>query len=347
MIIANSQITMKAQREYREEWQVQEQLQWLRPERQAPLPVAEQSPAAVKVDLSAAGSLLARNRQVQSLRLDAELDPRSRLNLMILQAIFREVTGGALVVQESSKAAAESGVAQLSLEAGPPGVLAAGAGVVYQRHERYSERESLAFQAQGVIRTQDGKEIAFSVSLAMSREYVRESSLQVRTGNAVMTDPLVINFDGKGAELSQTRFAFDLDNDGSAEQIAMLRPGSGYLALDRNGDGEINNGSELFGPSSGRGFAELAAFDEDGNQFIDEGDSIYHQLRIWMMNDDGSSQLIALGDAGIGAIYIGHISSPFQLKDSNNGSLGEVANTGIYVNKNGTVGLVQEVNLSV
>jgi hypothetical protein len=158
---------------------------------------------------------------------------------------------------------------------------------------------------------------------------------------------LVINFDGKGAQLSQTRFKFDLDSNGSEEQLATLRPGSGFLAWDRNGDGIINDGSELFGPRTGQGFAELAQFDEDGNNFIDEGDSIYHKLRIWSFNEDGSSQLVALGDKNIGAIFLGHLTTPFQLKDDANNSLGEIANSGIYLKENGQTGLVQEINLTV
>ena len=181
----------------------------------------------------------------------------------------------------------------------------------------------------------------------MNRDFVQESNLEIRQGSAQIIDPLVINFDGLGAQLSQTRFEFDLDNNGTAEQIASLRPGSGYLALDRNSDAIINNGSELFGPSSGRGFAELAVYDEDGNNFIDEADSVYHQLRIWITNEDGSSQLAALGDKNIGAIFLGHVTSPFQLKDANNNSLGEVANSGIYLTEDGKAGVIQEINLSV
>jgi len=197
------------------------------------------------------------------------------------------------------------------------------------------------------VRTQDGRELAFSTSLSMSRNYVEESNLIIRAGDAKKIDPLVINVDGKGVQLSQTRFNFDLDSNGSEEQLASLRPGSGFLALDRNGDGSINNGSELFGPGSGQGFAELAKFDEDGNHFIDEGDNIYNKLRIWSFNEDGSSQLVALGDKHIGAIFLGHVSTPFQLKNDANASLGEIANTGVYVREDGRAGVVQEVNLTV
>ena len=65
---------------------------------------------------------------------------------------------------------------------------------------------------------------------------------------------MVINFQGTGAELSDLRFTFDMDTDGMSEDNAFVGPGSGFLILDKNGDGVINDGRELFGPQSGDGF---------------------------------------------------------------------------------------------
>jgi hypothetical protein len=351
MIIASSQIQMSAQQEYHEQYSLREGSLWRSP---TIVPISAepvtQSVQTLSVDLSKAGSLLAKYQHSQSLDLNTDLDSRSRVNLMILEAIFEAITGRALNLKESKevaeKVAKEGGPTELQVDASPPlRTLRAGNNVVYQRQERYEERERMQFQAQGTIVTQDGREISFNVDLAMSRDFVYESNLEVQ--RVQMIDPLVINFDGLGAQLSQTQFSFDLDSDGTAEQLASLKTGSGFLALDRNGDGIVNNGSELFGPNTGRGFAELAAYDEDGNNFIDEADSIYHQLRIWMTNEDGSTQLMALGDKNIGAIFLGHVSSPFQLKDENNNSLGEIANSGIYLKETGEVGVVQELNLRV
>jgi len=372
MIVSNALIGMASQREYREETSVTERLEFWTGQ-QAPLaaPAATEPPQtpSVTVDLSRAGSVLAMHRQEQTLDLSEPLDSRSRLNKMILEAMFNAVTGNAINLSApadlksdadtNSNSNSNTNISTITNTKGktlivdttPPAQAAAASrrtstGVVYQRQERYQEQETMRFQAVGVVRTEDGREIEFSVAMNMSREFVQESNLDLQAGTKKV-DPLVINFDGKSAELSQTRFEFDLDNNGTTEQIASLRPGSGYLALDRNGDGSINNGSELFGPSSGRGFAELAAYDEDGNNFIDEGDSIYKQLRIWTTNEDGSTQLAALGDKNVGAIFLGHVSSPFQLKDTNNQSLGEVVNSGIYLKEDGGVGVVQEINLTV
>lgn len=364
MIISNALIGMSMQHEYRETQETSESLALIQngnATQRPPVVEIDVDRQAPVVDLSEAGSLLAMQRQQQTLNLDTGMDQRSRLNLMILQAMFEAITGRPLklVAPDEAKGKDQTNTGkqsiQLQVDATPPQVQqrlrsSPASALVYQRHERYEENESLRFSAGGVIKTRDGQEINFDVSMAMSRRFVQESSESVvlmHWGAANKIDPLVISFDGKGAELSQTRFAFDLDSNGETEQIASLRSGSGFLVLDRNEDGIVNNGRELFGPDTGRGFSELAAYDDDGNQFIDEADSIYQKLRIWIKNDDGSSQLVALGDKQIGAIYLGHLTTPFQFKDANNNSLGEVANTGLYVKETGEVGLVQELNLTV
>jgi len=221
-----------------------------------------------------------------------------------------------------------------------------GWGLIYDHYEFHYESESTAFAAEGLIRTADGREIDFSANLAMSREFMSASRTQVRAGD-VLKDPLVINFDGGAAELTQTRFAFDLDMDGREDQIAFVREGSGFLALDKNGDGTVNDGSELFGPASGNGFSELAAYDEDGNQWIDENDDIFNRLRIWSRDTEGNDRLVALGAAGVGAIYLGHIDTPFLLKDSENSLQGAIRTSGIHIAENGSVGTIQQLDLSV
>lgn len=355
MIIAKANIQLAARHDYREQHQVTERLEFWQGNPAAAPPQTSAPPAepAVAVDFSAAGSLLAMHRGQQVVDLSTPMDARDRLNMMILSAMYKAITGEEIQLLDPSLLVAKNPgeAVPLALEPGTPPAAQVQAqvqapGMLYQRQERYSEQETLRFAAQGQVHTADGRALDISVALTMSRQFVQESSLSLQLG-AAKIDPLVINFDGTGVGLTQTRFAFDLDSDGSTEQIASLRPGNGYLVLDRNGDGVVNNGTELFGPSSGRGFQELAAFDEDGNHFIDEGDSIYQQLRIWLTHEDGSSQLVALGDKQVGAIYLGHVSSPFQLKDVNNQSLGEVANSSIYLTEQGRVGVVQEVNLTV
>jgi hypothetical protein len=216
--------------------------------------------------------------------------------------------------------------------------------VSYHFEESYSESESTSFQSQGLVRTADGQEIAIDVSMSMSREFSRKVSFDVLMEEKVV-DPLVINFDGTAAELTDRKFAFDIDLDGTSDQISSLKPGSGFLALDRNGDNTINDGSELFGPRTGNGFWELAEYDEDSNGWIDESDSIYDGLRIFSKDENGNDQLVALGQRGVGAIYLGHAATPFQMKDENNHLQGIVRDSGIFLSENGAVGTVQQIDL--
>lgn len=222
-----------------------------------------------------------------------------------------------------------------------------GWGLEYEYHEKRYEQEKMSFSADGVIKTADGKEINFSVDLSMSREFMEEKNISIRAGDAVKVDPLVINYNGAAAELTNTKFSFDLDANGQAEQVSFVRPGSGFLALDKNGDGVINDGTELFGPASGNGFADLAKYDEDGNGWIDENDTIFDKLRIWSKDAEGNDYLFALGQKGIGAIYLGHIATPFAMKNQANELQGEVNKSGIYVKENGSVGTVQQIDLAV
>ncbi len=365
MIIADAKIAMAASHDYRETHEVSETLDFSLTQL-GTNPSTNQSDATEnararrwneQVTISAQGfSLLELNRGRQTLDLSQSMDSRSRINFMILQRLYESITGHSMKLSDPLELSTDAGVQILDVDSRPtsPEPVSSGRSVNnnnvrvnYQRHERYQEQEKLEFKAAGVIHTSDGRSISFESSLTMSRDYVEESHLNLDIGAPKKVDPLVINFDGKGAQLDQTRFNFDLDADGDEEQLASLRPGSGFLALDRNGDGVINDGSELFGPSTGQGFSELAQFDEDNNHFIDEADSIYHKLRIWTTNEDGSKQLLALGDKNIGAIFLGHLTTPFQLKDSSNNSLGEVAASGIYVREDGQTGVVQEINLTV
>jgi len=356
MIITNAQIAMAASHDYREEHQVDQSITFWQTGKPKETHQTEKTTQLRGEDvyISARGfslSELQRNRP--RLDLNTQMDARSRINLMILQRLYESITGKPMNLIDPSGLAADGSLHMVDIDTASqqPQTAARNTsesyGLIYQRQEHYQEQEKMEFKTEGVIHTQDGREITISASLKMSRSYVEESSINLRAGDAKKIDPLVINFDGKGAQLSQTRFKFDLDSDGNEEQLASLRPGSGFLAWDRNGDGVINDGSELFGPRTGQGFAELAQFDEDGNNFIDEGDSIYHKLRIWSFNEDGSSQLVALGDKNIGAIFLGHLTTPFQLKDDANNSLGEIANSGIYLKEDGQAGLVQEINLTV
>jgi len=221
----------------------------------------------------------------------------------------------------------------------------AGWGMELDTHESMTELETTQVSASGVVQTADGKQINFSLQLDMSRAYVEENSTSIRSGDAVRQDPLVINFAGNSVELADTQFSFDLNADGNQETIAFVTGGSGFLALDKNGDGHINDGTELFGTRSGDGFADLAKFDQDGNHWIDENDAVYSQLRVWQKDASGQDTLSSLSSSGVGALYLGRVASPFSVNTATNQTLGRVRSTGLFLYESGQAGSLQQVDL--
>ena len=298
------------------------------------------------VELSKAAETAA----TEKTKLDMEKLPASEdmLLVQIIRRMFKEITGQDLELFLPGDLQGQADEVSYQAPQQPPAQApVAASNLVYQQSTSYFEAEVSSFSAEGSITTKDGKSFDFSVSLSMSRAFYSEQNLSLAVGNPKKTDPLVINFEGTAAELSTTTFQFDIDANGSQDQIAVLKSNSGMLALDKNGDGKINDGSELFGAKTGNGFNELAAFDDDSNGFIDAADSVYNKLRIWQRHADGSQQLLALGDKNIGAIYLGHQTTPFQLKSADNQSLGEVASSGVYLTEQGQVGTVQQINFTV
>lgn len=225
----------------------------------------------------------------------------------------------------------------------PEGQQRAGFGVEYDRHQVHEETEQTTFQAHGSIHTADGQKIDFDIALAMNRSYREQSDVSVRAGDGIRKDPLVINFNGAAAQLQSQRFSFDLDGNGKAENVPLLSGSSGYLALDRNNNGKVDSGTELFGTASGNGFADLARYDSDGNGWIDENDPIFGSLRIW--SPDGA--LRSLAERGVGALSLAHSDTPFELKDDANKTLGAVRASGVYLAENGSAGTLQQIDLMI
>lgn len=218
--------------------------------------------------------------------------------------------------------------------------------ITQSRESIFREEEHTRFSAQGKVFTSDGREIDIELDIGMSREF---ESTELAQSIKVLKDPLVVNFDGPAVALDDQRtFMFDIDMDGEEDQLSQLQTGSGFLALDKNGDGIINDGSELFGAQSGNGFADLAEYDEDGDGFIDEDDAVFSQLRIWVPGDEGESELFALLDKDVGAIHLNHVDTEFALNRlADNENMGYVRSSGVFLKESGGVGSVQQIDLAV
>jgi hypothetical protein len=219
-----------------------------------------------------------------------------------------------------------------------------GSGLQYTSAETYTENEQTVFNAKGVV-TANGKEHSFSVSLIMERSYSASESMDIRAGDAVK-DPLVINLEQGHVALSGKRIQFGINMDGVTEDMPTLGHESGFLIIDKNGNGIVDNGSELFGPATTDGFRELARYDEDRNNWIDEGDSAYRALRVWRSSGDLES-LETLSELQIGAIYTGSTDTPFEIKNNQHLTEAMIRQSGVYLREDGTAGTVQKLDIAV
>jgi hypothetical protein len=283
---------------------------------------------------------------------DLEDDPKNGWKLNLLRRLVEQLTGHKIKVvrasdlhrvEESGTVPPDQPLAEQSAAAESENL---GWGLSYQYQHLTQEAEQTSFKASGVVKTADGREIDLSVQLNMSRSFSSYESIDIRAGDA-LKDPLVVNYAGTAAELGSTELQFDIDLDGQPDPFKFVAPGSGYLALDKNSDGVINDGGELFGPATGQGFAELAAYDQDANNWIDENDDIYSRLRIWTRDAENNSQLLALGQKGIGAIYLDQVATPFSLNDSQNKQQGQIQSSGIFLYESGLAGTIQQLDLVV
>lgn len=212
----------------------------------------------------------------------------------------------------------------------------------------HAETEQTSFSTTGTVVTADGREISINLDVSMSRSFEEYYETSQTAQIVQMMDPLVINLDTDVAALSDQKFEFDIDSDGILDSISMLQGGSGYLALDKNGDGVINDGSELFGTASGDGFYDLSMYDEDGNGWIDENDEIFSKLLIWSKDENGNDELYHLKESGVGAICLQKVATDFSLNSlKTNQTNGQLRSTGVFLYENGSAGTIQQLDLAI
>lgn len=213
----------------------------------------------------------------------------------------------------------------------------------------HTEFENTSFKSTGQVQTSDGRSLSFDVELTLGRSLVqRIDTLKDETYTRILTDPLVINMDTNATSISDQKFKFDIDSDGDEDEISFTGKGSGFLALDKNEDGKINDGSELFGTKSGDGFKDLSEYDDDKNGWIDENDVIFNKLKVWTKDEEGNDKLLNLKEADVGAIYLGNINTEFSYKDGMGNTDAVLRKTGIYLKEStGAAGTVAHVDLAL
>lgn len=220
-----------------------------------------------------------------------------------------------------------------------------------QTHESITvtETETTSFSSTGTVVTADGRTIDFNVSMEMSRSFTETVETISSDTQYILTDPLVIQLDDAPETISDQKWFFDINGDGEKEEISELAKGNGFLALDKNGNGTIDDGNELFGTKSGNGFKDLAEYDEDGNGWIDENDAIYTKLKVWAKDATGRDKLMNLQQADVGAIYLGSAKTQFSHNAlETNETQAVVQQTGFYLHEStGQAGIMQQIDFAI
>jgi Ca2+-binding RTX toxin-like protein len=168
-------------------------------------------------------------------------------------------------------------------------------------------------------------------------------------------DPLVFDLDSDGIETTSTRdgtvILFDHDADGIKTGTGWVKPDDGWLVLDRNGNGTIDSGRELFGvdtlKSNGTlakdGFDALKDFDANNDGKITSTDSAFSNLRIWRdLNQDGISQAGELSSLSSNSIVSIGVNASAVRNDLGNGNIQTAAGT--FTRSNGTTGTTGETD---
>jgi Ca2+-binding RTX toxin-like protein len=147
----------------------------------------------------------------------------------------------------------------------------------------------------------------------------------------ITASPLVFDLDGDGIEISQlgkySPILFDHDANGVKTGTAWLKSDDALLVLDRNGNGTIDSGQELFGNNTllsngtkaADGYAALSDLDSNGDGMIDAQDAQFDELRLWRdLNQDGISdtgELFRLDELGITQINLDKTAGSQTLSD--------------------------------
>lgn len=274
---------------------------------------------------------------------DETLDPKLMAIVRALEALTGKKINISFMHSLKGTESVEAADAKKSESSEPERL---GWGVDYHYEKTEIRKESLEFSASGSVRTVDGKSMDFSLAFSMKQESRLHESLSFKAGDALI-DPLVLNFGGDVVSVSDVKHNFDLDLDGKSDEFSFVGSGSGFLALDKNKDGIINDGSELFGPSKGNGFNELSAYDSDGNNWIDENDEVFNQLVIWTKDEDGAEHLFSLKDKDVGALYLGSEKTAFEFRGSDGNLNALMRESSVYLKESGGVGTLQELDLVV
>ncbi|MDM7857703.1 DUF6973 domain-containing protein [Thiopseudomonas acetoxidans] len=169
-------------------------------------------------------------------------------------------------------------------------------------------------------------------------------------------DPIILDLDGNGLQTVglTSNIYFDHNGDGILSKTGWVGEGDALLVWDRNANGLIDNGAELFGdftpmPDGSlapNGFAALAALDANGDGILDASDPAFAELKLWVDSDQngttGEGELISLADAGIASLNLGN-----SLKNQKQSNGNTLAREGSFTRTDGTESAMGEFHLAI
>ncbi|MGB9790279.1 MAG: hypothetical protein ACPLTP_06595 [Thermotoga caldifontis] len=273
--------------------------------------------------------------RVQQAKFEIKMSEKDKAKLKLIKAILEKLTGRKvklllLEISESHESVerTDSGSVQV--------------GVVYERSEYEREFEVVSFSARGYVETKNGRRIEFEINFHLSRNSERSEFVRLVAGN--LQDPLVLKLDDAPLEFFNRKLTLDINFDGAVDEVRLPR-NAALLVLDLNENGKLDDAHELFGPSTGQGFLELARYDADRNNWIDENDAVFAKLKL-LMADTSDVKLVSLSEANVGAVYLGFVRTPFSLYDGTE-LVGKINSTGIYLTEDGRTRTVHQLDLKI
>ena len=164
--------------------------------------------------------------------------------------------------------------------------------------------------------------------------------------------PLIIDLDRDGVETTtlENGTYFDHDNNGFAEKTAWVGKDDGLLVRDINGNGQIDDGTELFGNNSvlssgekaANGFEALKDLDSNNDGQFNSSDTAWNDVKVWKdTNQNGQvdeGELLTLEQAGVESINLDYENS--NAEDVNGNTIGQ---TGTFERENGTNGTIRDI----
>jgi len=206
-------------------------------------------------------------------------------------------------------------------------------------------------QSQALTTEEMSASLARRNSYELNLRFRQNTSVEERIGISLeelgikKVDPLVLDLDGNGIQLTEAGKGaiFDVTADGKLDSTAWVKGNTALLTYDRNGNGVVDNGSELFGDQNGaaHGFEELGKYDANGDRKITILDPIFKALKLYRdLNGDGKmgkNEFSTLSELGIKALNLNFmrasadingnsliLNGSFEREDGSTGQLADV-----------------------